>query len=157
MTIHPGPRHAHAGLRHLACVLLLALSPAAALAHSDEYLDSIPSPNGGQVRMVGAYHFELLVKPNPGNAADTPFVVFVTDHANAKVSTKGATATATFLANRQKITATLAPDGDNRLKGSALLAHDPEMRVVLSVTLAGAKAEQVRFTPLKPRAPAARK
>ena len=33
----------------------------AALAHTDEYLDSMKAPNGGQLRMAGVYHYELVV------------------------------------------------------------------------------------------------
>ena len=50
----------------------------------------------------------------------------------------------------------LAPDGDNRLKGTARYASDPSLVAVAQVTIAGKKAEQARFTPLaaKPAADA---
>ncbi|WP_300318514.1 hypothetical protein [Accumulibacter sp.] len=118
------------------------------LAHSDEYLDTQKAPNGGQLRMAGPYHFELVVSADNKEAAESPVVVHVSDHAGAKVATAGATGTATILAGKNKTTANLAPDGDNRMKGSAKYASTPDMKVVVSITVAGKTAEQARFTPL---------
>ena len=39
----------------------LMLAGSSAFAHSDEYLDTQKTPNGGQQRMAGIYHFELVV------------------------------------------------------------------------------------------------
>ncbi|MDP2751944.1 MAG: hypothetical protein Q8O31_04975 [Rhodocyclaceae bacterium] len=114
----------------------------AALAHTDEYLDTQKTPNGGQMRMAGLYHFELLAK----NGQDV--VVFVTDHAGTKISTTGASGTATILSGKSKTTLTLTPDGDNRLKGIGKYAATPDMKVVTSLVIAGKPAEQARFTPL---------
>jgi hypothetical protein len=37
------------------------LAGSTALAHTDDFLDTQKAPNGGQQRMAGAYHFELVV------------------------------------------------------------------------------------------------
>ena len=129
-----------------------ALTAGAVLAHSDEVLDTQKTPNGGQQRMAGIYHFELMVTRDSKEAKDNPVIVYVTDHANAKISTVGASGTATILAGKQKTSVTLVPDGDNRLKGVGKYASNPDMKVVVSVTLAGKPAEQARFTPLAPAA-----
>ena len=34
-------------------------------AHTDEYLDTQIAPHSGQLRMAGAQHYELVVKPIP--------------------------------------------------------------------------------------------
>jgi len=117
-------------------------------AHSDEYLDTQKSPNGGQMRMAGIYHFELVMAKDRKEARESPVVVHVTDHAGAKVPTAGATGTATILAGKQKATATLVPDGDNRMKGAAKYASTPELKAVVSITFPGKPAEQARFTPI---------
>ena len=135
---------------------IAALTAGAALAHGDEVLDMQKTPNGGQQRMAGIYHFELMVSKDSKEAKDNPVIVYVTDHANAKISTVGAGGTATILAGKQKTSVTLVPDGDNRLKGIGKYASAPDMKVVVSVTLAGKPAEQARFTPLAPMAPAAK-
>jgi hypothetical protein len=118
------------------------------LAHSDAYLDTQKGANGGQLRMAGPYHFELVVAGDNKEARDSAVVVHVTDHAGAKIATAGATGTATILAGKEKSTATLTADGDNRMQGSAKYASSPDMKVVVSITLAGKAAEQARFTPL---------
>jgi len=115
-----------------------------AFAHSDEYLDSIATPHGGQMRMAGLYHFELVVEPGA-------LIVYVTDHADAPVATAGASGSATVLVGKNRSTIPLTPAGDNRLTGKGEFVMDPAMRVVLSISLPGQAAEQARFTPLAPR------
>lgn len=106
------------------------------------------SPNGGQIREAGKYHFELVVAKDGTDAKESPVVVYVTDSANAKVPTLGATGTATILFGKAKVGVTLTPDGDNRMKGTAKYASPTDMKVILSINLAGKAAEQARFTPL---------
>ena len=125
--------------------LALASAATTALAHDDATMDTMKSANGGQLRMAGIYHFELVMAKD---VKVNPLKVFVTDHAGQKVSTAGATGTATILAGKQKSTVTLQPDGDNRLKGMAPVAATPDMKVVVAITLAGKQPEQTRFTPM---------
>lgn len=136
----------------LAATLITALTLASvtgpALAHDDATLDTMKTPNGGQLRMANAYHFELVVVKNSKEVKENPVLVFVTDHAGTKIATAGASGTATLLAGKLKASVTLVPDGDNRLKGVAKYASAPDMKAVVSVTLAGKPAEQARFTPL---------
>jgi hypothetical protein len=120
----------------------------AAFAHSDEYLDTQKAPNGGQLRMAGVYHFELIVAKDSKEAKDNPVVVYVTDHAGTKIPTAGATGTVTLLGGKAKSSVTLTPDGDNRLKGVGKYASMSDLKAVVSITLAGKGAEQARFTPL---------
>ncbi len=131
-----------------AALLTALLSAGAALAHNDDYLDTQKAPNGGQLRMAGVYHFELVVAKDSKEAKDNPVMVYVTDHAGTKVPTAGASGTVTILAGKSKVAVTLAPDGDNRLKGVGKYASSPDMKAVVAVTLAGKPAEQARFTPL---------
>ncbi|MDK9703023.1 MAG: hypothetical protein OEL20_07760 [Sulfuritalea sp.] len=137
-------------LIYSAAASLLLFSGSSAFAHSDEYLDTQKTPNGGQQRMAGNYHFELVVAKDSKEARDNPVIVYVTDHANAKIPTVGAGGTATILAGKQKASVKLVPDGDNRLKGIGKYASTPDMKVVVSITLPGKPAEQARFTPLAP-------
>ena len=132
----------------VATLLAALFTGSAAYAHSDEYLDTQKAPNGGQLRMAGAYHFELVVTKDSKETKDNPVTVYVTDHAGAKVPTVGAGGTVTILAGKAKSTVSLAPDGDNRLKGVGKYASTADMKAVVSVTVAGKAAEQARFTPL---------
>lgn len=132
----------------VAALFATLVSGGAALAHSDAHLKSLKAPNGGQLRMAGAHHYELVVARDSQDAQDKPVLVYVTDHAGAKVSTSGASGAATLLAGKAKATVALVPDGDNRLKGVGKYASTPDLKAVVSVTLAGQAAEQARFTPL---------
>ncbi len=134
-------------LIHLAALCAAASVGSVAIAHDDAYLDTLTAPNGGQLRMAGIYHFELVVDRSSPEPAEKPVVVYVTDHAGTKIPVAGASATAIILANKVKTTVKLAPDGDNRLKGTGRYASTPDMKVVVSVTLAGKPVEQARFTP----------
>lgn len=118
------------------------------LAHSDDFLDTQTAPHGGQLRMAGLYHFELMVAKDGKGEKESPVTVYVTDHAGTSIATAGASGTVTILAGKLKATAALKPDGDNRLKGLAKYASTPDMKVVVSITLPGKQAEQARFTPL---------
>ncbi len=126
------------------------LIAATASAHTDEYLDTVKSASGGQLRMAGLYHFELLVAKDSKEVKENAIVVYLTDHADKKIDSKGMSGTATLLAGKLKATVTLTPDGDNRLKGFAKYSSDPGMKVAVTVTAADGKTEQARFTPLAP-------
>jgi hypothetical protein len=132
----------------IAVLLGLTFAAGAALAHDDAWLDTQQAPNGGQLRMAGPYHFELVLTKDSREVRENPVVVYVTDHADRKISTTGAKGSATILAGKHKSTVTLQPDGDNRMKGIARYASLPDTKVVVSVTLAGKQPEQARFTPL---------
>lgn len=132
----------------IALVLSLLAGAASVHAHDDAYLDTMVAPNGGQLRMAGMYHFELVVDKNRPEVADKPVVVYITDHAGQKVPTAGATGTATLLAGKAKTIVPLQPDGDNRLKGIGRYATTSDLKAVVSVTTKGQATETARFTPL---------
>ena len=132
----------------LAVLAGLTFAAGAALAHDDAYLDTQKAPNGGQLRQAGPYHHELVLVKDSKEVKENPIVVYVTDHAGQKIPTAGASGSVTLLAGKLKATATLKPDGDNRMKGVAKYASTPDTKVVVSITLAGKQPEQARFTPL---------
>ena len=131
-----------------AATLVLAMGAVPALAHDDATMKLLKPANGGQLRMTGVYHFELVVDKKAKESKDKPVLVYVTDHAGTKIPTAGATGTVTLLAGKLKSSATLQPDGDNRLKGAASYVSTPDMKAVVSITMAGKPSEQARFTPM---------
>jgi hypothetical protein len=133
--------------KNLALLAGLLASPAL-LAHDDAYLDTLKAPNGGQLRMAGVYHYELVVAKEGQEARENPVIVYVTGHDGGKVPTAGAGGSAILLAGKLKAQATLKPDGDNRMKGYAKYAATPDLKAVVSIALPGKPAEQARFTPL---------
>ena len=131
-----------------AVAFVLTIGAASVHAHDDAYLDTQQAPNGGQLRMAGAYHLELVVDKSSAQAADKPVVVYVTDHAGQKVPTQGTTGNATILAAKGKASVALVPDGDNRLKGTGNYASTPDMKAIISFTAKGQPPETARFTPM---------
>ncbi len=134
-------------MRYVALMWCTVLFTPVLYAHSDAYLDTVPAAHGGQLRMAGPFHIELV--PNQGE-----LMLYVTDHADNKVATAGAKATATVLSGKAKAQVNLTPAGDNSLKGSGSFTLDPEMKVVVSLTMPNQEAVQARFTPLKKAAAA---
>ncbi|MDI1261119.1 hypothetical protein [Aquabacterium sp.] len=130
--------------------LSFALVPMAN-AHDDATLDAVKAPHGGQLRMAGASHYELVVVKGSKTATDNAIVVYVTDHAGTKIPTAGASGSVTLLAGKTKVSSVLTPDGDNKLAGHAVYASTPDMKAVVKIKLAGQGEQQARFTPLAAR------
>lgn len=135
-------------LRFLIFAAALAVA-GGAHAHTDDWFDANPSPNGGQVRMAGPYHFELMPQQ-----ARNGVLVLVTDHADKKVATAGWKASAVVLAGGKKSRLDLKPAGDNTLRGTGALGG-ADARIVVSVTDKGGKQYSARFTPGAAKKPAA--
>ena len=106
-------------------------------------------PHGGQMKDAGKVHLELVVK-------DAALMVYVTGSKDAKIATKGATATATVLVGKGTSSVKLEPSGDNVLAGTGSFQPAPDMKVVVSVTLPGQPPVQARFTPLEKPKPSAK-
>jgi hypothetical protein len=115
-------------------------------AHTDESLDAMPSPHGGQVRAAGPYHLELVAK-------DGELVLHVTDHAGQEIKTDGGEGKANIQQNKagSKITVKLEPSQQNMFMGSGEFQINPETVIVVFVKLPEQDAYAARFTPLKPK------
>ena len=115
-------------------------------AHTDESLDAMSSPHGGQVRAAGPYHLELVAK-------DGELVLHVTDHAWKEIHTEGGEGKANIQQGKagSKITVKLEPSQQNMLTGSGEFQINPETVIVVFVKLPEQDAYGARFTPLKPK------
>lgn len=124
-------------------VLLIAawtfFVPAAADAHSNEYLATMKGDHGGMLRMAGNYHFELVL-------ADGKAQVWVTDHGGTVQSTKGASGTLRVINGSGSVSVRLAPAGGNGLMGT-----DPRIKLqkgtklLLVVNMGGDSPLETRF------------
>ncbi len=116
-----------------------------AWAHTEEYFDSVEAPHGGQLRMAGPYHLELVAK-------DGELTLHVMDHADHKISTGGGMGKATIQTGKTKtrIQVELQPAGDNTLKGSGEFSVMPESVIIVFIRLPDQEAYSARFTTLKP-------
>ena len=121
-------------------LMITLLCSVAVSAHDDAYLDQQKSPHGGQLRMAGAYHFELVLAPKQ-------VTVYVTDHAGTAVKTEGAQGSVVILANQKKASLELKAATANSLQASGDYEISPDMKAVVSVKIKGQAMQQARFTP----------
>lgn len=120
--------------------LLLLLIPASVLAHDDAYFDSHASPHGGQVRMAGPYHLELVV-------TEQDIRVYVTDHADEPQDVSGMRARMSILSGGKRTNADLVPDAPSLLVGKVQVDKQPETLFVLALHTDAGAAHMARFTP----------
>ena len=133
-------------IKSMATVLMsasLALSLPAS-AHTEEYFDSHVAPHGGQMRMAGPYHLELVTN-------EKEIVLYVADHADKKINAEGAVGKATVQVGKAKpkTSIKLEPAGDNVLKGTGDFTVTPETDFVVFIKLPEQEAQSARFSPLK--------
>jgi nitrogen fixation protein FixH len=143
---------------NMLCVAVLSIGAITTVnAHDNAYFDSNKSANGGQTRMAGVYHFELVLAKDSKEAKENSITVYVTDHASKALATTGGTASLTIVQGKNKSTVTLQPSGTNQFIGKAVYASNANFKGALTVTMAGKPAEQARFTPFAPVKKAAEK
>jgi hypothetical protein len=132
-------------------VTLAGVAPFGA-AHTEEYFDSKESLHGGQTRMAGPYHLELV-------ARDKEIILYVMDHADQALSTAGGAGKATVQVAKAKAKTPvrLEPKGNNVLKGTGDFIVTSDTVVTVFVELPGQEVTPARFVPLKPKAKLAMK
>ena len=130
-----------------------ALFSSAAFAHSDEYLDTVVGPNGGQLRMAGVYHLELVLVKDAKAGTTSAVKLYLLDHGNNPQPAKDAKATVLMVSGKQKAKAELSLSAANLLTGSADYPAAEDLKAVVNVTITtehGEVTEQAKFTPFKP-------
>ena len=113
---------------------------AGAGAHSDEHLATVSAPHGGQLRMAGALHLELVLEPGLVK-------VYLSDHAFQPVSADRATGSATVLRGGKRVLVPLRPAGANLLTGKGKLDVARDARIAVKVTRPGEMQETAEFAP----------
>jgi hypothetical protein len=128
-------------ITRLGALLALALVSVPAAAHEDAALAKLTAPHGGQLKVAGDWHLELVQEAGATNT----LLVYVTDHDGRPIATQDMTGAATVLAGKTKASAELRPDGANRLRGGATYDAGAGPKVVVRVTAGGGRSEQARF------------
>ena len=83
-------------LLFIAGMLFAVLWSASTHAHTDAYFDKVATPHGGQIRMAGPYHLELVV----GAELVT---LYVTDHSDQPIDTTGGSAKVIITSGKKKL------------------------------------------------------
>ncbi|MCP9451836.1 MAG: hypothetical protein NNA23_04030 [Nitrospira sp.] len=126
----------------VALMVLVVTTPG--WAHTDEYFEFVDAPHGGQLRMTGPYHLELVAK-------EGDLTVYVTDHADNRISVEGGLAKATIETGSSRTQVHLHPIGSNVLKGSGSFTLTPDTVVIVFLKLPNQDGYAARFMPLKPK------
>ena len=117
-------------------VAALALSSAAVAQHAH---GTQKGPHGGVMEDVAGVHAELVTSGNT-------VTLHIFDEGGKPIATKGFTASALVVKGSDRETLSLAPSGENALKGDAKKAVAGATVSVTLKTEAG-KSGQVRFKP----------
>jgi hypothetical protein len=120
--------------------LATLLAAQGALAHDDATLDATAAPHGGQLRMAGPYHYELVLTPSM-------VLVYVTDHGGNKLPASGASGSATVKATGTAVNVPLKSAADNLLIGYGKFDSQTDTKVIVSVSFPGKPAEIAQFAP----------
>jgi hypothetical protein len=123
----------------LAVLLLLRALASSVHAHTDEYFDQRPTPHGGQVRMAGPIHLELVV-------AHQQVTVYVTDHGDNLVPTaKGSAKVIIRSGKRNRYVLVLRPAGENVLRGTGEFKLGKSNDVSVLVALPEHEPQRAQF------------
>lgn len=124
----------------LVAILRIALDASGLLAHDDEMLDRMPAPHGGQLRMAGRYHVELVLEP-------TRIRVFFASHAGAEVAAPSGAASVKLVSGGEERTLALEVLGESVLGAEGSFSFTPGMTVEVSVERGENAPLVVRFAP----------
>lgn len=122
-------------IRKLVVVIasVVAVSFGAAYAHAPE-----KGKNGGQQTDAGNYHVEVVPR---GNTLD----VFVTDHGEQAVSTRGFKGTAILVVKGKPQRIALAPRGENMLTGTSPVELSAPIKGAIQITDGDNTTVQAKF------------
>jgi hypothetical protein len=120
-------------------MFLCLIWPAVAFAHTDEALNKNPGPHGGQTRMAGPYHLELV-------AGKDELTLYVSDHANVAIESAGGSAKAILTSGKKRYVIVLMPAGENVLKGSGEFKLTRSTNVSMLIKLPAGEPQRAQFT-----------
>ncbi|MDP1645388.1 MAG: hypothetical protein Q8L71_07775 [Thiobacillus sp.] len=115
----------------LSFALAMALS-GLAWAHTELPLAKLTPPHGGLLAASGAYHVELVLKPDRVQ-------VFVTDHLDKPINIQGVTGTANLRVKGKKAQRVPLRVVDDRLEGPAVIPADAPVTVMIRLNIGGAE------------------
>jgi hypothetical protein len=126
-----------------AAFLAAACCAPATWAHSDAHFDQNAAPHGGQVRMAGPYHMELVLGKNQ-------VTLYLTDHGDNAIDATGGSGKAIITTGRRKrATVVLEHAEGNMLKGAGEFTATSATTVTVIVKLPEQEPQQAQFKPIR--------
>jgi hypothetical protein len=114
-------------------VTVLALVPIGASAHGPKV-----GQNGGPQEDAGSFHVEIVPQ-------GTVLQVYLKDHSDKAISTRGFKGTAIFVINGKAERITLTPVGENQLKGASSVDLPAEPKGAVQITTPAGSTVQAKF------------
>jgi hypothetical protein len=130
--------------------LAFSISACLALAHTDEYFDKQAAPHGGQIRMAGPYHMELVVDTHQ-------LALYVTDHGDDAIASDGGSAKAIVTTGKNRFVVILRPAGENILRGTGDYQLGAYNEISVMLALPGQTVQRAAFVYPKGAKPPAKK
>jgi hypothetical protein len=124
----------------LVAILRIALGASGSFAHDDETLDRMPALHGGQLRMAGRYHVELVLEPSR-------IRVYFASHAGDAVAAPSGAASVKLVTGGEERTLALEVLGESELGIDGSFPFTPGMTVEVSVERGEKAPLVVRFAP----------
>lgn len=134
-----------------ALAVTLALAGGGAIAHTDEILATMHAPHGGQLRLAGLYHFELVIDRQADGKQTVPVKVYVTDHGGTPSDIAAVKGKLTLLGSSGRGSADLVPVGTGVLSAQATYVADRKLKAIVTLNFPDGRVEQARFLPLDPQ------
>ena len=132
-------------ISHIVWGFLMIIGSQVAWAHSEEQLNSIEAPHGGQLRMAGPFHLELIAK-------DNELTLYITDHGNEPIQSTGGEGKANIIIadgkDGKKQSVKLEPVYGNMMKAKGDFKVTPETAIAVLLAIPGYETQGARFTPL---------
>lgn len=115
----------------LAFAIAMAMS-GLAWAHSESEIAKLIPPHGGLLASTGAYHVELVLKPDRVQ-------VFVNDHLDKPINIHGVTGTANLRVKGKKSQRVPLQVVGDRLEGPAVIPADAPVTVMIRLKIGGSE------------------
>jgi hypothetical protein len=131
----------------VATTLLIGMTLNAVHAHDPATLDSLPSIHGGQVRMAGPFHVELVILGREGAQRDRFILVYLQDHFFNDTSSAGLKATVKFIDGPHATTVNLIQIGGNGFSGTGSFDINPSVTAEISVIDTHGELWSASYTP----------
>jgi hypothetical protein len=113
----------------LAIAIAMAMS-GLAWAHSESEIAKLTPPHGGLLASTGAYHVELVLKPDRVQ-------VFVADHLDKPINIQEVSGTANLRVKGKKAQRVPLRVVDDRLEGLSAIPADAPITVMIRLTIGG--------------------
>lgn len=116
-------------------------------AHDPATLDGLPSAHGGQVRMAGPFHIELVILGRAAAQRDRLVLVYLQNHMFQDVSSNGLKGIAKILDGQRVTTVSLVPIETNGFSGKGAFDINPSVTAEISITDTDGEVWSATYTP----------